>query len=172
MSKKQTTLWASATDTAWKRILVTVVILLAIVLIPWGVAEFSYQQRVAGLNRDIDSVEQSIVTPAGGVKLNSYIKAPHVLNSFCIDNGPCPNLTREWYVPVEPGKGVEFVNSILNKEGYNITFQNNLETTTIANGVKNKHYINLKLAPLGNEQPPHAALQGKDWKLLSVTMSD
>lgn len=166
--KDKKSLWSQATNKAWKKFVLAVMVLIGLLLILWGVAEIGYQQHINTLKSEVQKAEQDVIKPAGGVSFKSNLVAPHWLDQFgCIDNGPCPRVDHIWFVLVDPNKEDDLMSSVLQKEGYT-----GRDQSGIVYADKNKFEMRLEVTPLGSNQPPYAASAGKEWRLMSVSLYD
>ncbi|WP_165036699.1 hypothetical protein [Candidatus Protofrankia californiensis] len=171
--RKQSTLWARATNATWKRAFITIGILLAIVLIPWGIAEYNYQQRVQVLISALDELGQDVIKPAGGVSVSSPragIHCVHVIDAMtAIDTGPCPIVQASWLVPVVKGEGQAFITSILKDAGYG----GGLIEQRTGGGVKDGVGVSVELTGLiSDSEAPYSLPVGERWTRVHFTAQD
>ncbi len=154
-----------------KRRLIILAIVVAILLALWGVAEYSYQLKINKLSTAVQKVGSGYVEPAGGVANSFGVKAPHFLDSFCIDNGPCPMVTKGWTVLIAPDQEASYVRDVFQKTGYqgDVSKIQVQETTNrdMGNGVT----LSVGFYHLA-EQPPYQAPPGKEWKSFDVSATE
>ena len=152
----------------WRKLMIVLVIIVGLLLLCWGFAEFTYQQRVSSIRSEVQKVERDIIKPAGGVSFRANTLAPHWLDQFgCFDAGPCPKVGDVWYVPIELNKETDFMDAILQREGYTDTNQSG-----IIYAHKNNFEMRLEITPIGNNQPPYSAPAGKEWRFIDITVYD
>lgn len=170
MAKQQkTTLWMRAANTAWKRIAIVFGIVVGIPLLLYGITEYSYQQRINTLSNAIDQVWQNPVKTVEATAPYTYVKAPHYFESLCIDNGPCPTVTRSWLALVSPNQEADFIRSTLRQSGYQTTVYSYQEPGAAGVGTKGRITLSVGFyAPENNEHPPYQAPSGKIWRSFSV----
>jgi hypothetical protein len=177
MPKAQSTPWARATNTAWKKAVIAVAMLAVIVLVPYGIAEYSYQQRINTLKQELERVESDALKPLSAVGTGPFgVRCPHFLDTTGWANGPCPQVSRDYSVAIDPGKESQaaLMNQVLEKEGYtNIGHANATDVGRTASGVKGKISLSLEVSPFSNDDNlPHPAPSGKRWVRLYVTVGE
>ncbi len=116
--KKLAPLWRHPKDKHWRYLFVAPVVAVAVLATIWGVAEGVYQLRVAQLSAAVNEIGTAYVEPHGGVAHYFRVKAPHYLDSFCIDNGPCPQVTKSWLVLVDPKQEAGYIHEAFQKAGF------------------------------------------------------
>lgn len=163
--KKLAQLWRRVTDRWWKRIIIAPIVLVAALLAIWGVAEGVYQLNVNRLSAAVDEVGR-VLEPNGGTATYSYVRAPHFLDSLlCIDNGPCPTVTKGWVVLISKGQEAGVIDSILQKLGYT----GGAIDARHGGGARGGITLNIEITGLGNDQSsPYAAPAGKEWRFVGV----
>lgn len=165
--KNLTSLWRRATNEWWKRVLMAPVIVVAVLLAVWGLAEGVYQMKTYRLSSAVDEIGRVSIVPAGGVATYSYVKAPHFTDSLlCIDNGPCPSVTKGWLIPIDPKRESTFLHEALQKAGYQGILDNTPSPEANTGGTKNGQGLNISFYPLGSQHPPYPAPAGEEWKLI------
>ena len=163
--KKLGSLWRRITDKWWKRIVVTPVILIAALLGIWGAAEGLYQLKVARLSAAVNEIGGAYVEPNGGIAKPVYIKAPHFSDSLlCIDNGPCPMVTKRWLVLVDPKQEKGYIHEALQEAGYQGIADFTPAPEANGGGVKSDISMSVGFYPVHDEQVPYVAPVGKEWK--------
>lgn len=162
------TLWARIAGKRWKKPVIVLAVIGALLIVGWGIPEISYQQHVGSIRSEVQKVTQDVVKPAGGVSFRSTILAPHWLDQFgCFDVGPCPKVGDVWFVPIAPSKEADFMNTILQHEGYDGTNQSG-----IVYAHKDNFEMRLEMTAIGNNQPPQSAPAGKEWRFIDISVYD
>jgi hypothetical protein len=152
-----------------RRTLIVIGAIVAVLLVVYGVFEYAYQQRINTLSTTIDQVWQNPTKTIAGVDSSTYIKAPHYLDSFCTDNGPCPTVTRSWLVLVDPNQEIDFIRNAFQQVGYQATIHNYQDPGAAGVGFKNHVTLSVGFyAPGNNDHPPYQAPSGKIWRSFSV----
>lgn len=145
-----------------------VAIIVAIPAIAYGVAEYSYQQRVQKLKNAVSTFAEVALKPEGGVSLGETgTTCPHFLDwvgSHFDDRGPCPRVGMSWLIPVASGQEASFVSSILKSAGYSGGFVDG----GTGGGQKDGVGINIELTGLGNDKAPYSPPAGKVWARANI----
>src|SRR4051812_39407337 len=99
MSNPQPAIWARATNTTWKKTAIAVGMLALIIFVPYGIAEFNYQQRIDTLKHEIKQIEQDALKPPTAVSTGPIgVRCSHFLDTVGWANGPCPQVGRDYLV--------------------------------------------------------------------------
>jgi hypothetical protein len=156
----------------YKRLLLALAVAIIAIVTPLGVSEFRYQQKINAMKDVVAVIGKDVVVPAGGkAKGELYVKAPHLIDSFCIDNGPCPSVNGQWFVPVAKGAEKDFMATVLAQQGYQDIVAQDPKGGMPSEGTKDGYKVTLYLSdPYANEAPRQAPSDGKEWKILSVTL--
>jgi len=157
-----------AKQSSWKKPVIIVAVIVGLLLLGWGIAELGYRQHVSSLESEVQKIEEDVLKPAGGVGYRANTLAPHWSDQFgCFDAGPCPKVSSVWFVPVEPNKEADFLNSVLQKEDYVGTSQSGIVYAS-----KDNFEMRLEVTPIGSAQAPQPAPAGKEWRFVDVSVYD
>ncbi len=168
------TLWARATNSPGKRAAISAGIVMALILIPWGIAEYSYQQRLQKLTGAVNRA----ISKAGGINSTSVRAGgpcSHALGALmAIDSGPCPRVGASVYVTVKEGEESAFLSQLLSDEGYaigRVSPQSDYEDDYPLEGGGIKDGIGLGLSLINYEpgQPKSKAPDGVRWMRLNLS---
>ncbi len=169
--RKKPTPGVRATNTAWKRVVIVLGIVIGIPLISWGAAEYSYQLRVQKLVQALDGIGQNELK-ATGISMGSAgsdFECLHVIDAVtAIDTGPCPRAAVEWWVPAKLGQEAAFKASILSNAGYTVQNANSIDT----DGTKDGVHLTMELILDKSSQPSQAAPTGMQWMRLGITATE
>jgi hypothetical protein len=148
----------------WAKILIALGTIVFIITTPIAIAEGFYQVRVNALNSKMSKINLQVIRSLGGVEYYSYVFAPHVWQSICLDNGPCPMVTKAWFVLVDSNGGSVLKQKVLDgiqKEG---------EATGTYDG-RFPMYVDVTAAKNAfNASPPYSAPAGKEWVSVGVSV--
>jgi hypothetical protein len=151
----------------WAKMLITLGVILFIVAVPFGIAEGMYQMRVNKLNVAVEKIGNGALALIGGKEYYFYVHGGHFWD-ICVDNGPCPSVTRAWSSLVDASSGESYTKAAVIQElasdGYSIN-----DGGRIIEGVGKGIKISASVSNLESEKtPPYTAPSGKMWQAIII----
>ena len=172
--KNKKTMWTQVTDKPWKRAVLVLAVLIAVVGISVGALQWGYQRKIDRLSGIVDHVFQTSIKAAGGVPAYSRVKAPYVWESWCIDTAPCPKVESQWYVAIQAGHEADFVNSIIKNSGYKpgLAASAYSDGETVGGATDRDVGFSVDVTPLDQargQKPPYPASTGTEWRTVTIS---
>lgn len=163
--KNKTTLWGQATDKPWKRVVIILAVLVAILLIPLGVAEYNDQQKAHSLLSRVDDFGQFVLKPLGGVNQGSGVACSHVTDYlYSLESGPCPRAASSWFVPMPKGQDISFISANAQAAGYVVRQTDGQDAGFSKGGLG----VGVTLRDLGGDKEPYSLSNDKTWVRLNI----
>ena len=169
MPTAQPTLWSRSTNTPWKKALIAVGMLALIALIPYGIAEYSYQLRMQKLVHALQEFDQKALKSRNSVvtlEPRAGDHCTHVIDAVtAIDTGPCPIAAASWLVPVAKGQEGTFITSILHEAG----LSPGRITSWQGGGTQDGVGIYFEVHPgTGDGKEPYSLNSDKEWVIVNI----
>lgn len=159
----------------YKRLLLAlaVIFIIAIPLVGIGFAEFNYQQKINSLKEVLATTKSKVIDPAGGVEsMPLFVKALHVWESLCIDDGPCPRVTSGWVVDVRPEKERDLIEDIFTSVGYQGEDISQYDTETSGTAKSGSRVLQVSISPITHEKVPVSNAQDARFRVVTITVSE
>ena len=150
-----------------------VLLALAVIFLPLGIAEYSYQQKIKSLKDVITVAKNNVVEPSGATEAApQFIKAPHVWESLCVDTGPCPTVTSSWIVDIKQEDEQKLIEEVFSEVGFQRDRVDSYETETSGVGTKEGKTINVALSPITDQKIPNSGYKDARWRVLTISASE
>ncbi|HET9411267.1 MAG TPA: hypothetical protein VFO38_00240 [Candidatus Saccharimonadales bacterium] len=165
-----------------KKIIYRVFVVLVVFFVGWGVVSFveldmtsksqyaHLESEIANVSdklKGLGAIERADLTVNGG---NGALKMLR-----CIPDESCPFVSRNWFVPIEDGKGTEFLKGIV-KEGYVINEKSSylacdfyLKDGCGALANKSNVKMSISISKASENIQPNENIAPKKWYQLSIS---
>lgn len=145
-------------------------VIIGILLLTWGIAEYRYQLRVEKLTNALIRMGHDVLAPEGAIQTASsgvVGECRHVLDAvFAFDTGPCPRVGAGWEALVIKGGEADFISTLLRNGGFSVGIVDGRQGGGRRDGVG----INIELTGLGDKREPYPPSTGKQWLQVGLTV--